>query len=539
MIDQQKPCLVQAKQGFSVSYRERFLYSKYDPQKNIINLINNLEVLEGTIFLIFSPCLFYGLEDLKNKLKNNCLIFACEKDELLYNFSKENSASNKNEIPFLNGAELLKLPEKINELCKSGKYKRIVRIDFSTGTQFYQEFYNKLEESCKNIIQTFWKNRVTLIKFGRKYCSNLFKNLKLLPETTPIEAYFKSIKKPIIVFGAGESIDYYFEKNSDLDFSDFFILCADTALRPLLDRKIKVDGVFIEEAQSVILKAFIGCNAEKNDFHIFAGLSSASQLSNTFPQKNISYFSTEFTDLHIFQTLKNNNCLPPQNPPFGSVGLTSVYYALKFRKNENIPVYVCGLDFSFSVGKTHAKSTLANILRLQSSTRINNIQNIASSFSYGNSYESGKDNKKIISTPTLLSYAQSFNAFFSSEKNLFDCSEKGIKLQIEQKFPESLSPEKTNEKIIKASGTESFSQKNDYSKINKIIQNEKNELSELLNLLTKKSELSEEELKNKIEKLAAEKEYLYLYFPDGYCFSYNQSFLNRLRTQIDFFLKIM
>ena len=129
---------------------------------------------------------------------------------------------------------------------------------------------------------------------------------------------------------------------------------------------------------------------------------------------------------------------------------------------------------------------------------------------------------------------------FSLLKKIFlTVQKKGIKLQIEQKFPESLSHEKTNEKIIKASGTESFSQKNDYSKINKIIQNEKNELSELLNLLTKKSELSEEERKNKIEKLAAEKEYLYLYFPDGYCFSYNQSFLNRLRTQIDFFLKIM
>ena len=71
------------------------------------------------------------------------------------------------------------------------------------------------------------------------------------------------------------------------------------------------------------------------------------------------------------------------------------------------------------------------------------------------------------------------------------------------------------------------------------IQNEKKELKELLSLLTTKTEFSEAELKEKIEKLALEKEYLYLYFPDGYCFSYSQSFLNRLRTQIDYFLKIM
>lgn len=539
MIDQQKPCLVQTKQGFSVSYKERLLYSKYDPQKNIINLINNLEVLDGTIFLIFSPCLFYGINELKNKLTDNCLIIACEKDESLYDFSKEYYTSLKNEIPFLCTSDLLKLPEQINELCKSGKYKRIIRIDFSTGVQFNQQFYNDLEESCKNIIQTFWKNRVTLIKFGRKYCSNLFKNLKHLPETSPIEKYFKSIKKPILVFGAGESIDYFFEKNADLNLSDFYILCADTALRPLLDRKIKVDGVFIEEAQSVIIKAFIGCCTEKNDFHIFAGLSAASQLASIFSAKRISFFTTQFTDLNFFNKLKDNNCLPPQNPPFGSVGLTSVYYALKFRENENIPVYICGLDFSFSVGKTHAKSTLASILRLQTTTRINQIQNIASAFSYGNIFETGKDDKPIVSSPTLISYAQIFNAFFPSEKNLFDFSEKGIKLQIKHKNPEKLLSEKCKEKLSETFSSEINEQKQNYSKINNIIQNEKKELKELLSLLTTKTEFSEAEFKEKIEKLALEKEYLYLYFPDGYCFSYSQSFLNRLRTQIDYFLKIM
>lgn len=582
MITEEKPCLVQAKQGFSVSYRNRFLYSKYEPQKNIINLVNNLELLEGTIFLVFSPCLFYGINELQNKLKENCLIIACEKDELLYDFSNVNKIEGAENIRYFGNSEIQKLPQYIHELTKSGKYKRAIRIDFSTGTQFYQDFYFTLEENCKNIIQTFWKNRITLIKFGRKYCTNFFKNLHQLPETTPIQKYFNSVEKPILVFGAGESIDSFLE-NHNYNFSDFFVLCADTALRPLLDRNIKVDGVFIEEAQSVILKAFIGCRAKKIDYQIFAGLSAASQLTSLFPLENISFFTTQFTDLNFFNKLKENKCLPPENPPFGSVGLTSVYYALKFRKNENVPIYICGLDFSFSVGKTHAKSTLASILRLQNTTRINHIQNISSAFSYGNIYEQGKDEKPIVSSPTLISYAQSFNAIFANEKKLFDCSDFGVKLEIERKVPKeicaagkisaavdgelnsrdgrinscsgetnsrgggetnSCSTNKTNSHGVGEQNFHTGAQKSpfplpDYSKISSLLNDEKSELKKLLSLFTEESDLPKEELKLLIEKIASQKDYLYLYFPDGYSFNCSQSFLNRVRTQIDFFLKVL
>ena len=62
-----KPCLVNTSQGFSILYKEKYLYSKYNPSKAIIQKINELNILPGTIFLCFSPVLSYGLKELTEK----------------------------------------------------------------------------------------------------------------------------------------------------------------------------------------------------------------------------------------------------------------------------------------------------------------------------------------------------------------------------------------------------------------------------------------------------------------------------------------
>ena len=71
------------------------------------------------------------------------------------------------------------------------------------------------------------------------------------------------------------------------------------------------------------------------------------------------------------------------------------------------------------------------------------------------------------------------------------------------------------------------------------LKNERNELLELKKLLSEKCELSQDELREKITKIVAQKEYLFLHFPDGHKFVYEQSFLNRIRNEIDFFLKVI
>ena len=86
--ENEKPCLVEAKQGFSVSYKNKLLYSKYNPQITVEKSLENLQITEGTLILVNSPVLGYGIEILIKKLPKNSVIIAIEKDKNLFEFSK-------------------------------------------------------------------------------------------------------------------------------------------------------------------------------------------------------------------------------------------------------------------------------------------------------------------------------------------------------------------------------------------------------------------------------------------------------------------
>ena len=539
----QKPCVVQkieTPQGFSVSYKEHLLYSKYNPSKNIITAVENLNLIPGTIILCIAPVLGYGLNELKNKLPENCQIVLCEAEQALYDFYKAEGFKADGLIECA-PAELSDLPLKLYELAKSGKYKRVIRLDMSAGVQFNSDFYNKLFAACTDSVMTFWKNRITLTRFGRRYSKNLFENLHYLADSKPITDYFNSIDKPIIVFGAGESTQTFLSgllrhhaPRNDIQ-SKYFILCADTALQPLLKNGITPDGVFVEEAQSVIVKAFTGT---PKDTHIFAGLSSIPNIVHRAGAANISYFFTEYADGAFFDTLKSKDFMSPANKPFGSVGLTAVYYALKFRKDKSIPVYVTGLDFSYSAGITHTKGALAHITRLASNTRLLPVANYNADFSYGSDKIIDKSGKTLYTTVTLKSYAAMFNSFFAGVENLFDVGESGIKLDIPHKDIDCFvaSATRNDEVVLHHCETEGRSNPFD-NEIKDFLANEHSALEYLRDLLTGNTELTGEDLLEEIKKTAAPREYLYLHFADGWQFSTNQSFLNRIRTEIDFFLK--
>lgn len=539
-----KPCLIHTEQGVSVSYNGHLLYSKYNPAKNIVKKIAETDFLPGSVILCLSPVLPHGLRELMEKLPENCMAILCEKNQELFDFSasffgadslcKKKAASNRIFRPA--PSELDALPQWIYGQNKSGQYRRVIAIDFSAGTQLNQQYYKLLGEACTDAMMTYWKNRVTLTKFGRKYSRNFFANLKAMPRTTPIENFLGKITRPILCFGAGESTDYFFDNIAieKLHRQDFFILCADTALAALQARGIVPDGVFIEEAQSVILGSFIG-SAGKTDVHIFAGLSSVPQLRRCFRENQVSYFFTEFTQADFIDRAKEKGFLPHANPAFGSVGLTMVHYALLFRASDELPVYVCGLDFSYSVGRTHARGTPAHKNKLISQTRLSSIYDFKAAYNQNALPFTEKSGRTFITTKILMSYSQIFRQIFAGTKNLFDSGKTGISLAI----PAKNAMENRASKISGKNPRENFFDAAESAeKITEFLAEEKNALLNLRALLTENQGISEAERREKITALAACREYLFLHYPDGMAFRYEQSFLNRIRTEIDFFLRL-
>ena len=451
-------------------------------------------------------------------------MLACEYEEELYALMLEQKeAVQDDRFSFLTKEELLNLGPLLTKqnvtlqsgftLPQCGTFRRIIKIDFSAGAQFNSQLYDKVMENAVNALMTYWANRVTLVKFGRRYSTNFFKNLACCDKTIPIQNFFESVDKPIIVFGAGESLVQGIEEAR----KGHYVICVDTALQPLVAQGIVPDAVFIEEAQNVISKCFIGMS--RVETHVFAGLSSLHAITRYFKPEQLSFFTTEFTQARFIDRFEQAGILPPKNEPFGSVGITAYYYALLFRKDKSVPIKTYGLDFAYSAGRTHTKGAMADKARFLYSSRIKNDANYAAAFNE----PAFKKNEKMFTTPIMVRYEQILEALREPQRTHDTFG-----------VPEALQePQRTHDTFGVPEALEGP------QKIAQILQEEAASLKELKSLLTGETKLPADQLEQKITKLIQEREYLYLHFPDGNRFAYTQSFLNRVRVEVDYFLKIL
>ena len=83
MNDLLKPCLVDTGQGFSVLYRDRYLYSRHSPARAVTTAASGFDILPETLVICFSPLLGYGLSELLSRLPDTGFILGIEADKEL------------------------------------------------------------------------------------------------------------------------------------------------------------------------------------------------------------------------------------------------------------------------------------------------------------------------------------------------------------------------------------------------------------------------------------------------------------------------
>ncbi|MGN0728613.1 6-hydroxymethylpterin diphosphokinase MptE-like protein [Treponema sp.] len=523
---EEEPRLVNAGQGFSVlktvEYKGRFLYSKYSPSRAIEASIEKLQIQSGSLVIICSPLLWYGLEKLDSFLAQDCAVIALEDDENLWKLAK---SSNDKNIPLFRLHEGEKIDFFIRTLCNSGKIKRAIKIDFSAGVQFSREKFDFTFNAASEIIATFWKNRITLVKFGRLFSKNLLRNIARLETSVFLEDVRGIISKPILVLGAGEGLDSL--SYEQCRQGNFFIIAVDAALSPLISRGIIPDAAVTMECQQAIERAFLGLNGKK--IPLFMDLCARPETAE-ISGGNTIWFATKYSEGRFFNNLISEGIVREFLEPMGSVGLAATYIALQLRKDASIPVFVAGLDFSYSTGATHAKGTMAWKQRFINSGRLNPIENYDAAFSLSAQPAVSKNGKTVRTTKILLQYAQQFRIMFKNEQNLFDCSATGIPIGIPQKLLFAAEKSVTQEeKKSNRKNTLDFCRK------------EKESLEKLRSLLSEgeNSVFRDEKipLEEQIRKLAEKREYLFLHFPDGCTFKMEKSFLKRIRAETDYFIK--
>lgn len=490
-----------------------------------------------------------------------------QKTEVHANDDTQNKSTLKQFI-YVPYEDIVHIPELLNarnahfsdgtSLPEKGVLRRCVAINFSAGVSFHADFYASLEFSCSNAISLFWKNRMTLTKFGRKYSRNLIRNLATHALFgISFRKFYNTVAKPILVCGAGESVENTAKKLLCAR-NDFYVIAADAAFATLTAFGIVPDAVVCEEAQVAIAPAFIGFKnienlADKRSVTVFAGISSWHGIYQEIGKNaRLAYFSTKYDDTKFFSSLAETDFFPSEMQPLGSVGLTATEIALRLRKNDDVPIFISGLDFSYSVGKTHAKNAPAHIRSLFSASRITPIENYNAAFGLGceifqteNTEKSGNSGKKFATSVALKGYAEIFSRFFYGRKNLFDCRETGLPLRLEKKDLDGEKDFFTAEEKDRKNALPNLAEneksenceENLKTEICHWLKNEISALETLREILIGKTKIPADNINNEIMKILDCREYLYLHFPDGFLAQTNPSFLKRVRAEIDFFIK--
>ena len=419
--DLSKPCLLECRQGLSVlksvTYRGKALYSKYAPDKAVKALVEKQTLLDSSVFLLESPALWYGTKELLEKISDTSIVCAFEADRELFAFSKDilKEKDFADKIHFFSPDSLDAFDAFLRKEVEEKSLKRIIPLDFSAGVNFERPLYQKVNLACQEIVERFWKNRITLQKFGRLYSKNFFLNLPKLIYSDELKNLAGSVKKNIILFGAGESLEkiFSFEKKDDLIKkinSDFFVIAVDAALPALFDMGIKVDAAVLMEGQAAITKAFIG-SKNKIPF-LIQDMCSRPDIAALINARPLLYLS-KYAKASFLESAVEELSFTSIFPPLGSVGLMALEAALLLKESSK-KIFIFGLDFSYSLGKTHANGCPAHKNQLLKTNRLCPLENYDASFSSLCINDKGEN--KIYTNQALLSYAKLSASYGKNEK---------------------------------------------------------------------------------------------------------------------------
>ena len=307
------PVLADTGNGFSVFYRNRFLYSRRFPAKHPEETAAAADILPGTLVLLFSPLLGYGVRTLLQHVPDGVFVLAVEHDAALFQlsrdfFSRTGLDAGENKCFRLIFAPE---PETVTHFLDEGlsghpPFRRCIRLDLSGGAALYAGFYRQAEFLAAEYVSVFWKNRATLIRLGRKYAENIFKNCGELAAGIPDAILLQAgaVRKPLVVAGAGPSLGMatgFLRENR----KGLFLLAVEAAVPALQAAGIRPDLIITVEAQIWINRAFCGNYPDCRfpaDIPVLADFTSRPQKRGK--KKHTSFNMFRFSPNFLFQQKK-------------------------------------------------------------------------------------------------------------------------------------------------------------------------------------------------------------------------------------------
>lgn len=411
----------------------KLIHSKYDPEKEAINLVNNID--ENSFYLVTGIGAGFFIKKLSEKYPNSKIV-AIENSQDDIDFL-EKHFQIISELK-MNNVIITTTENLYNSLLQNyipSIYPSFKLIEYRSWILENQDIFEKIQnitsEALKNIAQDF----STQAHFGKIWQRNIINNLKQISSDT--EIIFPKEKIAVVV-AAGPSLDKkiaWIKENRE----KIFIFATDTAYKTLQKEQIFSDAVISIDGQNISYHHFLRKINDKTIF-IFDLCGNSSCIRKIKKNGNNIIFTTTGHPLITFaeQTQNTDYNFIFANAGTGTVTISALDFANKVGFNE---IIVIGADFSFPNKKPYAKGTYLEDIYMSYNNRTTTIEKNYISLMYRT--EIIKD-LKYPTTKILQSYKQAFqkwlednNYTFTQKDEMYYCKKetnKNSKLFKQQKF---------------------------------------------------------------------------------------------------------
>lgn len=411
----------------------KLIHSKYDPEKEAINLVNNID--ENSFYLVTGIGAGFFIKKLSEKYPNSKIV-AIENSQDDIDFL-EKHFQIISELK-MNNVIITTTENLYNSLLQNyipSIYPSFKLIEYRSWILENQDIFEKIQnitsEALKNIAQDF----STQAHFGKIWQRNIINNLKQISSDT--EIIFPKEKIAVVV-AAGPSLDKkiaWIKENRE----KIFIFATDTAYKTLQKEQIFSDAVISIDGQNISYHHFLRKINDKTIF-IFDLCGNSSCIRKIKKNGNNIIFTTTGHPLITFaeQTQNTDYNFIFANAGTGTVTISALDFANKVGFNE---IIVIGADFSFPNKKPYAKGTYLEDIYMSYNNRTTTIEKNYISLMYRT--EIIKD-LKYPTTKILKSYKQAFqkwlednNYTFTQKDEMYYCKKetnKNSKLFKQQKF---------------------------------------------------------------------------------------------------------
>lgn len=411
----------------------KLIHSKYDPEREAINLVNNID--ENSFYLVTGIGAGFFIKKLSEKYPNSKIV-AIENSQDDIDFL-EKHFQIISELK-MNNVIITTTENLYNSLLQNyipSIYPSFKLIEYRSWILENQDIFEKIQnitsEALKNIAQDF----STQAHFGKIWQRNIINNLKQISSDT--EIIFPKEKIAVVV-AAGPSLDKkiaWIKENRE----KIFIFATDTAYKTLQKEQIFSDAVISIDGQNISYHHFLRKINDKTIF-IFDLCGNSSCIRKIKKNGNNIIFTTTGHPLITFaeQTQNTDYNFIFANAGTGTVTISALDFANKVGFNE---IIVIGADFSFPNKKPYAKGTYLEDIYMSYNNRTTTIEKNYISLMYRT--EIIKD-LKYPTTKILQSYKQAFqkwlednNYTFTQKDEMYYCKKetnKNSKLFKQQKF---------------------------------------------------------------------------------------------------------